>query len=59
MTDPNYSCMRVDFPKWKEGDPIGWISHAERYFQYYKTTDASMVEIAAIHLKGDAIQWLD
>ena len=28
-TEPNYPCMRVDFPRWEEGDPIGWISHAE------------------------------
>ena len=23
MTDPNYPCMRVDFPRWEERDPIG------------------------------------
>lgn len=57
MTDPNYPHMRLDFPRWEEGDPIGWISHAERYFRYHKIADASMVKIAAIHLEGDAIQW--
>ena len=55
MTDLNYSRMRVDFPRWEEGDPIGWISRVERYFRYHKTVDASMVKIAAIHLEGDAI----
>ena len=59
MTDPYYPRMRVDFPKWEEGDPIGWISHVERYFRYHKTTDTSMVEIMAIHLEGDVIQWFD
>ena len=59
MTNPNYPCMRVDFPRWEEGDPIGWISRAERYFRYHKTADVSMVKIAAIHLEGDAIQWFD
>ena len=59
MTDPNYSRMRVDFPRWEEGDPIGWISRVERYFRYHKTADASMVKITAIHLEGDAIQWFD
>ena len=58
MTDPNYPCMRVDFPRWEEGDPIGWISRVERYFQYHKTADATMVKITAIHLEGDAIQCL-
>ena len=56
MTDLNYPRMRVDFPRWEEGDPIGWISRAERYFRYHKTVDASMVEIAVIHLEEDAIQ---
>ena len=55
MTDPNYQCMRVNFPRWEEGDPIGWISRVERYFQYHKTADVSMVKIAAIHLEGDDI----
>ena len=59
MTNFNYPRMRVDFPRWEEGDPIGWISRAERYFRYHKTADASMVEIAAIHLEGDTIQWFD
>ena len=22
MTDPNYPCMRVNFPRWEERDPI-------------------------------------
>ncbi|RZS14728.1 hypothetical protein BHM03_00046461 [Ensete ventricosum] len=52
-------CMKVDFPRWEEGDPIGWISRAERYFQFYRTTDATRVEIAAIHHEGDAIQWFN
>ena len=59
MTNLNYPCMRVDFPRWEEGDPIGWISRAEQYFRYHKIADASMVKIAAIHLERDAIQRFD
>jgi len=55
FANPNYPCMRVDFPRWEEGDPIGWISRVERYFRYHKNADASMVKIAAIHLKWDSI----
>ncbi|RWV78645.1 hypothetical protein GW17_00060351 [Ensete ventricosum] len=51
--------MKVDFPRWEEGEPIRWISRAKRYFRFYRTTDATWVEIAAIHLEGDAIQWLN
>ncbi|RRT59124.1 hypothetical protein B296_00006163 [Ensete ventricosum] len=55
-SDLNNPHMKVDFPRWEEGDPIGWISCAERYFRFYRTIDATRVEIAAIHLEGDAIQ---
>ncbi|RRT38833.1 hypothetical protein B296_00049960, partial [Ensete ventricosum] len=55
-SDINNPCMKVDFPRWEEGDPIRWISHTERYFRFYQTVDATRVEIAAIHLEGDAIQ---
>ncbi|RWW44581.1 hypothetical protein BHE74_00049651 [Ensete ventricosum] len=30
-----------------------------RYFRFYRTADATLVEIAAIHLEGDAIQWFN
>ncbi|RZS19464.1 hypothetical protein BHM03_00051862 [Ensete ventricosum] len=57
-SDLNNPCMKVDFPRW-EGDPIGWISRAERYFRFYRTANATRLEIAAIHLEGDAIQWFN
>ncbi|RRT48357.1 hypothetical protein B296_00053164 [Ensete ventricosum] len=56
---PSRSFIRVDFPGWEDGDPIGCISRVERYFHFHKTPDASMVDIVAIHLEGDAIQWYD
>ncbi|RWW66317.1 hypothetical protein BHE74_00026315 [Ensete ventricosum] len=54
--DPNNSRMKVDFPRWEEGDPIGWIARAEHYFRFYRTVDATRAEIATIHLERDAIQ---
>ncbi|RZR82137.1 hypothetical protein BHM03_00008492 [Ensete ventricosum] len=57
--DSMFPHIRVDFLRWEDGDPTGWISHVERYFRFYKTQDASMVDIVAIHLEGDAIQWYD
>ncbi|RRT31547.1 hypothetical protein B296_00047828 [Ensete ventricosum] len=56
-SDLNNPCMKVDFPRWEEGDLIRWISRVERYFRFYQIADATQVEIAAIHLEGDAIQW--
>ncbi|RWV81498.1 hypothetical protein GW17_00057078 [Ensete ventricosum] len=55
-SNPNNPCMKVDFPRWEEGDPIELISREERYFWFYQTADATRVEIAAIHFEGDAIQ---
>ncbi|RRT76239.1 hypothetical protein B296_00023820 [Ensete ventricosum] len=51
--------MRVYFPRWEERDIIGWISCAEHYFGFYRTTNTTMVEIATIHLEGDVIQWFN
>ncbi|RRT32862.1 hypothetical protein B296_00046138 [Ensete ventricosum] len=58
-SDLNNPCMRFDFPRWEEGDPIRWISCVERYFRFYRIANATQVEIAAIHLKGDAIKWFN
>ncbi|RWW09676.1 hypothetical protein GW17_00026823 [Ensete ventricosum] len=55
-SDLNNPRMKVDFPRWEEGDLIRWISCAKRYFRFYRTADATRVEISAIHLEGDAIQ---
>ncbi|RZR71848.1 hypothetical protein BHM03_00007907 [Ensete ventricosum] len=29
------TCMRVGFPRWEDGDPMGWLSHVERYFHFH------------------------
>ncbi|RWW56443.1 hypothetical protein BHE74_00036841 [Ensete ventricosum] len=58
VQDSRYPRMRVEFPRWEDGDPTKWISCAERsYFQ--KTPKGSMVDIVVIHLEGDVIQWYD
>ncbi|RZR73185.1 hypothetical protein BHM03_00021234, partial [Ensete ventricosum] len=48
--DPSCPSTRVDFPRWEDGDLTWWISRAERYFHYRRTLEASMVDIATIHL---------
>ncbi|RWV91018.1 hypothetical protein GW17_00046727 [Ensete ventricosum] len=58
IPDLNNSRIKVDFPRWEEGDPIRWIACVERYFRFYRTVDATRVEMTAIHLEGDAIQCL-
>ncbi|RRT78940.1 hypothetical protein B296_00004165 [Ensete ventricosum] len=53
-SDVMQPCMRVDFPRWEEGDLTGWLLRAERYFHYHRTSEAFMVDIAIIHHEGDA-----
>ncbi|RWV99027.1 hypothetical protein BHE74_00029650 [Ensete ventricosum] len=58
-TDPSYPCIRVDFPRSEDKDLTRWISWVERYFRYHRILEASMVDIAIIHLRREAIQWYD
>ncbi|KAG6480688.1 hypothetical protein ZIOFF_057273 [Zingiber officinale] len=55
----NHLRMKVEFPRWENNDPIGWISRAEKYFRFHGTSDNAKVELASINLEGDAIQWYD
>ncbi|RRT81348.1 hypothetical protein B296_00008005 [Ensete ventricosum] len=55
ISDPNTSCRKVEFSRWEEGDSIGWIACAERYFWFYRTIDATRVEIAVIHLEREML----
>ncbi|RRT57093.1 hypothetical protein B296_00019309 [Ensete ventricosum] len=55
--DLNNPYMKVDFPRWEEGEPIGWSSTRSTIF--YSTKPPMPHEIAAIYLEGDAIQWFN
>jgi hypothetical protein len=52
---------KIDFPTFSGGDPRGWLLKAEKYFRYYQIPDEERVEIASMHLEGDALDlysWL-
>ncbi|RRT63555.1 hypothetical protein B296_00015281 [Ensete ventricosum] len=53
--DSTYPRMRMNFPRWEDRGPIRWILRDARYFHFHKTLEASMVDIATMHLEGDAI----
>ena len=57
--DTNYSHMKMEFPRWKDGDLTSWISRAENFFHFHRTPKESKVEIASIQLDGDILQWYD
>ncbi|GJS25856.1 retrotransposon gag domain, retroviral aspartyl protease [Tanacetum coccineum] len=52
---------KIDFLIFSGGDPRGWLLKAEKYFRYYQIPDEEKVEIASMHLEGDALDlysWL-
>ncbi|PWA84530.1 retrotransposon gag domain, Retroviral aspartyl protease [Artemisia annua] len=52
---------KIDFPTFSDGDPRGWILKAEKYFRYYNVLEEERVDVAAMHLEGDALDlysWL-
>ncbi|GJY71259.1 retrotransposon gag domain, retroviral aspartyl protease [Tanacetum coccineum] len=56
-----YKYNKIDFPIFSGGDPRGWLLKAEKYFRYYQIPDEEKVEIASMHLEGDALDlysWL-
>ncbi|KAD3640421.1 hypothetical protein E3N88_29644 [Mikania micrantha] len=48
---------KIEFPTFSGGDPRGWILKAEKYFCFYNTMDEEKVDVAAIHLEGDALDF--
>ncbi|PWA71311.1 hypothetical protein CTI12_AA281900 [Artemisia annua] len=58
---PHKPYNKIDFPIFSSGDPHGWLLKAEKYFKYYQIPDEEKVEIASMHLEGDALDlysWL-
>ena len=49
--------MKLDFPRFKEGDPTSCIYKAIQYFHYYQVQDAEKVMNASYHLNDDALIW--
>nr|GEZ01440.1 retrotransposon Gag domain, retroviral aspartyl protease [Tanacetum cinerariifolium]GFA23000.1 retrotransposon Gag domain, retroviral aspartyl protease [Tanacetum cinerariifolium] len=58
---PQRPYNKIDFPIFSSGDPRGWLMKAEKYFRYYQIPDEEKVEIASMHLEGEALDlysWL-
>uniref|UniRef100_A0A2N9J895 Chromo domain-containing protein n=1 Tax=Fagus sylvatica TaxID=28930 RepID=A0A2N9J895_FAGSY len=49
--------MKLEFPRFKGGDPTSWMFRAIQYFEYYQVHDASKVMHASYHLDDDALIW--
>ncbi|MFS7913536.1 putative retrotransposon gag domain, aspartic peptidase domain superfamily [Helianthus anomalus] len=48
---------KIDFPTYSDGDPRGWVLKVEKYFRYYNIPEDEQVDVAAMHLEGDALDF--
>ena len=48
---------RLDFPRFDEDNPTGWIYKVEQFFHYQRTNDNEKVLLASFHLQDDALEW--
>ena len=48
---------KVEFPCFDGNDLKGWIKKCTRYFTLCKITEEQKVDLAALHLKGQAEIW--
>nr|GEV50622.1 retrotransposon Gag domain, retroviral aspartyl protease [Tanacetum cinerariifolium] len=58
---PQRPYNKIDFLIISSGDPRCWLMKAKKYFRYYQIPDEEKVEIASMHLEGDALDlysWL-
>lgn len=46
---------KIIFPSFSGGDPHGWVFKAEKYFRYHNVADEDKVDIAVMHLEGEAL----
>lgn len=48
---------KLGMPIFERSDPDGWLLRVERYFAFYKLSEAEMLESVAVALEGDALRW--
>nr|GEV63691.1 retrotransposon Gag domain, retroviral aspartyl protease [Tanacetum cinerariifolium] len=48
---------KINFPTISDEDPQGWILKAEKYFRYYNILEEEKVDVASMHLEGDALEF--
>ncbi|GKG27838.1 hypothetical protein Tco_0406165, partial [Tanacetum coccineum] len=48
---------KIVFPTFSDGDLRGWILKAEEYFRYYDIPKKEKVDVASMHMEGDALDF--
>uniref|UniRef100_A0A2N9I5B5 Chromo domain-containing protein n=1 Tax=Fagus sylvatica TaxID=28930 RepID=A0A2N9I5B5_FAGSY len=49
--------MKLDFPRFKGGDPTVWVYRALQYFHYYQVLEPEKVMHTSYHLDEEALVW--
>uniref|UniRef100_A0A2N9G2Y4 Ty3 transposon capsid-like protein domain-containing protein n=1 Tax=Fagus sylvatica TaxID=28930 RepID=A0A2N9G2Y4_FAGSY len=49
--------MKLDFPRFKGGNPTAWVYRALQYFHYYQVLEPEKVMHASYHLDEEALVW--
>lgn len=49
--------VKLQFPKFNEGDPTSWISKTKQYFAYQNIPQDQRVSFASYHLEDEANEW--
>ncbi|CAH1422793.1 unnamed protein product [Lactuca virosa] len=53
----NWRFRKLDMPLFDGENPDGWNLRAERYFNFYKLSEADKLVAAVVALEGDALLW--
>lgn len=53
----HHKAPKMEFPRFDETDPRGWITKCKRYFQFYPMIKERKVSFSSMHLEGRADHW--
>lgn len=49
--------VKLEFPRFKGGNPTAWMSRVKQYFDYNNTPVEQKVQFAAYHFEDEANEW--
>lgn len=50
--------IKLNFPRFTEEDPEGWLYQADEYFGFHGIGDESKVQLEGLHMIGKALSWI-
>jgi len=59
MKECHMAVNKVDLPLLDGEDPVGWLTHAETYFQVQGIAEEVKVKLAKLSMEGSIIHWFN